>query len=99
VESFVNFLFGNPGETLESIWRTIEYAKELRPPDCAFGIVRPFPGSELYDIGLREGLRLEGNWKEYEMYPDRPMGPPPVRANLLQKDLFNLMKEAQAIFR
>ncbi len=49
------FVIGMPGETREDVMMTIEYAKELQPDDAYFSIATPYPGTELYDVCLREG--------------------------------------------
>lgn len=44
------FMFGNPGETLESIRATSALARELNPTFASFNIATPDPGTELYEI-------------------------------------------------
>jgi radical SAM superfamily enzyme YgiQ (UPF0313 family) len=43
------FIFGLPGETKETIRRTIEFAKELDPDDVQFFPIIPYPGTEAYE--------------------------------------------------
>jgi len=49
------FMFGNPGDTLESIRATSALARELNPTFASFNIATPDPGTELYDV-MRERL-------------------------------------------
>ena len=94
VESFVGFTFGNPGETEETAWNTIQFAKKLKANGYWFGINRPFPGSELYQIGLREGYDIQGRWDEYEMRPPHPTKLPTPRTRLSPTTLFELINTA-----
>ena len=51
-----DFIVGLPGETKETIEKTIDFAKEL---DCETGqcsIAHAYPGTELYEQGVREGF-------------------------------------------
>lgn len=48
-------MFGSPGETPETIVKTIEFAKKLKLDFAQFSVTTPFPGTELYDLYLRGG--------------------------------------------
>lgn len=47
------FMIGSPGESPETIVKTIEFAKRLRLDFAQFGITIPFPGTKLYDLYLK----------------------------------------------
>jgi anaerobic magnesium-protoporphyrin IX monomethyl ester cyclase len=48
------FMLGSPGETPETIRHTIDFAKKLKVDFAQFSVTTPFPGTELYDIYMRE---------------------------------------------
>lgn len=48
------FMLGSPGETPDTIRKTIDYAKRLKVDFAQFSITTPFPGTELYDIYMRD---------------------------------------------
>ena len=48
--SFGYFQFGLPGETRESMEKTIQFAKEINPNWANFGVTTPLPGTALYKI-------------------------------------------------
>ncbi len=50
------FLMGLPTETKEDAYQTLEFMKELKPDFASFCTYEPFPGTELFEIGLRKGL-------------------------------------------
>ncbi len=50
------FMIGFPGETLEEVWRTVEYARGLRLAVSAFAVVTPLPGTVLYKECVDDGL-------------------------------------------
>jgi len=70
IKSFAFFIFGYPGETLETIDHTIEYAIELDPDFANFYPAVPYPGTALYDKVVRDGLLVEEDWSrmEYSYY-------------------------------
>ena len=49
IRSFAFFIFGYPGETLETMSRTIDYAIELDPDFANFYPAVPYPGTDLFD--------------------------------------------------
>jgi hopanoid biosynthesis associated radical SAM protein HpnJ len=49
------FILGLPGETKETIEETIRYALELDPYSIQVSLVAPYPGTEMYEQGIKEG--------------------------------------------
>ncbi|HHL39091.1 MAG TPA: radical SAM protein [Deltaproteobacteria bacterium] len=56
------FIIGLPGETHESARRTIEFAVRLDPTYVKFYEGTPLPGSEFFDLAVREGWM---NWDDF----------------------------------
>ncbi len=50
------FILGLPGETRETIEKTIEFAKEINPHTIQVSLAAPYPGTTLYKSGGRERL-------------------------------------------
>jgi hopanoid biosynthesis associated radical SAM protein HpnJ len=50
-----DFIIGLPGETKETIARTIEYAKELDPETVQVSVAHAYPGTELYEWAAKKG--------------------------------------------
>jgi len=44
-----HIIFGGPGETPETVDRTIAFIKRCAPTTASFGIVTPYPGTELFE--------------------------------------------------
>lgn len=61
------FMFGNPGETVESIRRTIDFAKELNPDIAIFNITTPYPGTQMFDWAFGNGYLRTLDWEEYDL--------------------------------
>ena len=53
-------MIGFPGETRESINRTVELAKSLDVDDFFLSIVSPLPGTPLWDECIEKGLLIDG---------------------------------------
>jgi hopanoid biosynthesis associated radical SAM protein HpnJ len=49
------FILGLPGETKETIEETMRYALELDPYSIQVSLVAPYPGTVIYEQGIREG--------------------------------------------
>jgi radical SAM superfamily enzyme YgiQ (UPF0313 family) len=70
IRSFAFFIFGYPGETASTINQTIDYAIELDPDFANFYPAVPYPGTELYQKAVKDGLLVEEDWSrmEYSYY-------------------------------
>ncbi|MFC1848781.1 B12-binding domain-containing radical SAM protein [candidate division CSSED10-310 bacterium] len=64
----LTFTFGLPGETADTIDKTINLALELDPHSLQFSIITPFPGSKLFDDLDARGHVLSKNWADYDGY-------------------------------
>lgn len=66
-----NFMFGNIGETEETIQESIKLAKILNTDTVAFFIASPYPGTEFYEIAKNRGyLRKDLDWKDFTLVSD-----------------------------
>ncbi len=60
------FMFGNPGETVASMRKTIDFAKALNPDIAMFNITAPLPGTVLYDWAKRNEYLLTDDWRDFD---------------------------------
>jgi hopanoid biosynthesis associated radical SAM protein HpnJ len=56
-----DFILGLPGESRESIRRSIDFAKELDCQTIQVSVAHAYPGTELYDFATRNGLMSQGS--------------------------------------
>ncbi|MBF0308048.1 MAG: cobalamin-dependent protein [Magnetococcales bacterium] len=61
------FMFGNPGETEETLEETIRYAIALDPDLVVFNITTPYPGTEMFDWAKERGYLLTEDWDDYDL--------------------------------
>ncbi len=63
LDAHAHVMLGNVGETVDTIERTIDFVKELKPAYAAFGILTPYPGTELFDMvaEIRPEIK-DGSW-------------------------------------
>lgn len=63
-----NFMFGNIGETEDTIKQSISLAKKLNTDTMAFFIASPYPGTEFYQIAKEKGYLRPGlEWKDFTL--------------------------------
>jgi radical SAM superfamily enzyme YgiQ (UPF0313 family) len=84
IDSVVYFLFGLPGETKETIRETIDFAKTTNADYVEFYPATPYPGTEFFDIAVRDGLMTDVDWDDYQ-YSDTVMKLPEVDGSELRK--------------
>jgi len=49
-------MMGLPSETKEDVYQTLKFMRELKPDYASFSVYEPFPGTELFEIGVEKGL-------------------------------------------
>ncbi len=67
IKVYCGFILGMPGETEESLKRTIAFAREIRKYSTAFSVATPFPGTELYEQAKKEGFYVD-NWARFDYH-------------------------------
>lgn len=65
------FVFGLPGETPDTIKKTIRFARKVCPTTVQFSTAVPYPGAELHSFLREKGYLKTENWDEY--MPMRPI--------------------------
>lgn len=64
IETHAHLMFGNPGETKETLRQSIDFLKKIKADTMDIGILTPFPGTELFDsisekANLGDGTQLD----------------------------------------
>lgn len=92
IETINSVMLGLPGDTYESIGKTISFIRNSREIQHAtFGVAIPYPGSEMYDMALKGeyGLKLETqDFSKYQRYNSAVM----TVNGISPKELLHLQK-------
>lgn len=65
MNSICSFILGMPGENIDTINNTINFAIKLDPTFAQFSIATPYPGTKLFDMVVKEGYLLTKDWTRY----------------------------------
>lgn len=99
IRTVAYFLIGTPTErTKADVDRTIRYAIHLRPDFVMFNILTPFPGTRLFDEGVREGVLSEAPWREFMLRPTASFRPPLWEQHFTRQELRDLLQGAYRRF-
>jgi radical SAM superfamily enzyme YgiQ (UPF0313 family) len=63
IQVFGNFIIGLPNSTLETIRKSVIFARKLHLESCIFNLFVPFPGTEVWGW-VRENGRMLMDWKD-----------------------------------
>jgi radical SAM superfamily enzyme YgiQ (UPF0313 family) len=66
IEAAAFFIFGFPWETKETITRTIEFIKEIKPDYVNCSVATPYPGTEYFNM-VFGNARID-DWSEFDTY-------------------------------
>jgi len=58
------FMIGSPGESPETVAKTIQFARRLNLDFAQFAITTPFPGTKLYELYL-DGKKGDISWENF----------------------------------
>lgn len=97
VRTTANFMVGNPYEDREDLEKTFKLAKRLKATYTVFHITTPFPGTELYDLAIKEGwLQKENKFDDAWMH--RASRGPVMKTNLPKEEVVALRRKFQNHF-
>jgi anaerobic magnesium-protoporphyrin IX monomethyl ester cyclase len=65
INSAAYLMFGSPGETLKTIKKTQNFVRIIKPDFVQYAICTPFPGNEMYEDALQEGVVEKDDWDNF----------------------------------
>lgn len=71
LETMGFFIIGLPGETEQSMEKTIKFACEVDPMIANFSMMTPYPGTKVWEIVKRQGNLLLEDWEDYVFFDGR----------------------------
>jgi len=66
IKTHLTFMFGLPGETHETIQKTVDFALRMNPESVQFSITTPFPGTSYYKELNKNGMLVSKKWSDYD---------------------------------
>jgi len=76
INIIANFIFGLPDDTYESMQATLDMAKRHNFEYFNLYVAMTYPGTELYDEAIKQGIEMSTNWEDYGQYSPNTMGLP-----------------------
>jgi anaerobic magnesium-protoporphyrin IX monomethyl ester cyclase len=68
LETWCFFMVGLPGDSWDTVRKTIDFALELNPDVVKFHVFKPFPGSEFYTMMKEKNLILDFDPEKYAIH-------------------------------
>jgi anaerobic magnesium-protoporphyrin IX monomethyl ester cyclase len=63
-----NYIFGLPGDTVDTMGDTLQLARELQTEFANFYSAMAYPGSRLYEEAVAKGWELPSTWEGYSQH-------------------------------
>ncbi|HPA25381.1 MAG TPA: radical SAM protein [bacterium] len=98
IQTLGYFMMGSPTETKEDILKTIKIAKKMQPDYAHFTITTPYPATELYLMGLDQGIIKNDYWKEFAKNPTCDFEAQVWEENLTKEELVKMLQRAYRSF-
>lgn len=69
ISASASFMIGLPGETWETVEKTLQLAFDIEPDYCQFVLTTPYPGTKLYDYAKKNGYLVKDyDFDGYDAY-------------------------------
>ena len=91
IKTLAYFMIGSPTETLEDIYQTFKFAKQISPDFFHLAVLTPFPGTQLYAQALSSGVIETDVWREFAANPHMGFVPPFWKENFTLEELNDLL--------
>jgi anaerobic magnesium-protoporphyrin IX monomethyl ester cyclase len=87
------FMFGFLEETPEDAQMTIDLAKALNPDYASFGVLVPYPGTEIYREGLERGIIPADYWRNFALNPEPDFVIPHLIEDVMDRETLIALKD------
>ncbi|MDI3550684.1 MAG: anaerobic magnesium-protoporphyrin monomethyl ester cyclase [Methanobacterium sp.] len=67
IRTIASVVLGMPGDTKDSIERTIKFVRELNPSYALFSLATPYPGTRFYQEAVQDDLIKVKDWSKYTL--------------------------------
>jgi radical SAM superfamily enzyme YgiQ (UPF0313 family) len=67
IRTIASVVLGMPGDTRDSISRTIRFVRELNPSYALFSLATPYPGTRFYREAVENNLLKVKDWSKYTL--------------------------------
>jgi len=98
ITTLAYFMLGSPGETRAQMEETLRFARKLDPDYVHLSLTTPFPGTELYRMGLERGVFKGDYWREFARNPRPDFVPQLWTEALSREELVELLNEGYKSF-
>ncbi len=62
----ISVMIGYPGETRETLKKTLDFVRKAKPDDVYLCVATPYPGTELRRLVEQMGLEMSTDWGKYD---------------------------------
>ena len=98
ISTLADFILGGPGQTAADLEETIAFSLKLDPDYVQFTVMTPYPGTELYRLGLEQGIIKTDYWREFAKKPSPDFQTPVWEENLSRPELVEFFHQAYRRF-
>jgi len=93
IKTHLTFTIGLPGETWESIEKTLSFALRLDPDSAQFSIATPFPGTEFFRRAVEQRDLRDFDWTRFDGYRTAGFGTSQLSPESLERGLSLLLQQ------
>lgn len=88
MRTIASIAIGLPGETRETVQKSIAFVKEIKASYALFSVATPYPGTEFYNT-VKERGEIQEDWSHFDLF-----SPIVETVNLTLEEIKSLQKQA-----
>lgn len=86
IDARVMFMLGSPGETAETMEKTVRFAMSLDADIFVFNITTPYPGTAMFEWAREKGYLKTMDWADYDL--SKPVMELPTVSSAVVEDYY-----------
>ena len=98
IATLADFMIGSLDEQTEDIRKTFDLVGRIDPDYVQYSICSPYPGTPLYEIGLKKGLIPADVWREFATDPLKEFRSPLWTQHFTEQELISITARAYRKF-
>lgn len=67
IDTRVALMLGNPGDSIETMQESLDWAIKINPDILMFNIATPYPGTAMYRWAKKKGYLITEDWNDYDL--------------------------------
>lgn len=94
ISTLAYLIIGAPGWNKDDYEKTLNFIEKIKPDYVTYSILKPMPGTEIYDWSLKSGYQKQDYWEKFARQPQKDFIPLLWTENFTTEELIEMRNNA-----